>query len=189
MEKKITGLVAILILLFLSIMACQSILPAKMEDLSVSGSAENEVCDVYVMSVDRDTLYERFGKTNNPFIAPPMLITPRYFYVFSVTVTAKQNVTVQTDRIELIAGGDREHPDGVEAVIRFWEANSPDDTPTDHKNILKKKGIMRKNLFPDSLSLIPGESYTGYIMFIHPNPSLNPGQMIIPAGSPLLITF
>ena len=141
------------------------------------------------MSVDKNTLYSRYGQSNNPFIAPPMLITPRYFHVFSLTVTARQAVTIRTDSIELFSGADRENPDGVEALIRFWHTNGGDETPTERKKLVQKEDMIRHNLLPSKLSLVAGESYTGYIIFISHDPSLNPEKMMVPAGSPLLITL
>lgn len=188
MRKKILSMFGATVLVILAT-GCASLLPQQQVVEKVSGNAENDVCEVYVMSVGRDTLYERFGKTNNPFIAPPMLITPRYFYVFSVTITARQDVTVRTDRIELIAGGEREHPDGVEAVVRFWKANSDNETPSEQRSTADRLQKIRQTLLPDTLNLVSGESYTGYIMFISSNPSLDPDKIIIPADSLLMITF
>jgi len=168
---------------------CLSFKPKPMETLSVSGKAENEACEVYAMSMTREMLQGRFGKSGNPFVAPPMLVTPRYFYVFSVTFHAKQAVTVKTDRIELMAEGRRENPDGEEAVIRFWQANTNDDNTRELKGLAEKERIIRRNLCPENLSLQAGESYTGYIMFVLPDPAMNPEKMIIPAESPLIISF
>ncbi len=94
MKKTLTAITVILLLMLSS---CTITKKYHITDSSLIQEDEHDGIKVKCEYLDRQEIIKRHGAKNNPFLAPPMIITPHPAIIFELTITNMEETAVKLD--------------------------------------------------------------------------------------------
>jgi len=136
---------------------------------------------ISVSYLNEKELREQFGKINNPFISPPSALGLNNIMTFHVQVENSSQSSISTyiqlNRIELQFAGKVFEPINRFHLYNFWELKIKNNEDYFYWSPSKVNLIIKDNVFPNSLSISPGEKYTYLLTFMGRFPKYGQAQL------------
>ncbi len=134
-----------------------------------------------------EVLIKRFGAKSNPFIAPRSLMGINDFSVFEVVVQNNTqagsmedaSITVVLKGIRLLYGGRSIAPINQFKLSDIWD-NEGRHAHGREYDISKMKYTVKRYVFPNTLKIPTGDTYSGIIVFMGRFPAYGEGSVHIP---------
>ena len=126
-----------------------------------------------------DQLIVKFGKKNNPFIAPPSVVGINQEMVFELSVESQPAGEILLKEVELQFGGKAEGPKNIFHLTRFWEVELTRGDTAEY-TLGRMKQVIKKNLLPNKTIIKPGSGSTGLVAFLGKFPRYGNFTLYIP---------
>ena len=143
---------------------------------------ENEDVVLEFTFLDQDILTQRHGTKDNPFLPPPIVLTPYRFYVFNLTITAKQSISLSTGHFIMKIGSKNFRPSTRDSLKSLWKGIE-EDYASKKYDTRKKEEAIRRYLIPETFILYPGEHISGYCVFAGQLPLTDSLRITVPVNS------
>jgi len=126
----------------------------------------------------------KYGKENNPFVSPVSALRTRLLVFECVIDTSGmpegKNYRIILNRIELQFGRISTNPLNRFHLYNFWEPRlkNQDEYKKWNRSVLRK--IIKENVFPNELEIVPGEIKSGLIVFQGRFPNYGDATIYLP---------
>lgn len=137
--------------------------------------------------VSNDEIVKRFGKKNNPFLAPASLLSMNQFLLFELSIVTDQSVTspftVQLADMEIQFGGINTSPTNRFLLTSLWNRElrpQMEDKKYSGWTMGKIKSVVKKNIFPNEFQIKRGDRQRGLLLFKGSFPKYGEAVVYVP---------
>ncbi len=159
--QRFTYPTLLLALAVLVLTACQTV--DYQSELQV---VEHHVSDISIKLtlLDRNTLIDRYGKEDNPFIDFPGKLPRRFFFVFDLEIeTEESEVSFSQKTMAINIGSNQYRASNDFKLKKDWEPYHETDNQMLHREI-----TINKTLKPAVFTVSPDKPYKGLIVYLIP---------------------
>lgn len=184
---KYTVLFICSVVLFVLTFGCATRQPISRETSAPGELANQYSIHMELVPLSEEELIIRFGKKTNPFIAPQSLMGINDFHAYQVTVQNSTepdslddaSIIIELKNIRLLYGGRAIAPLNRFKLTDMWE-NEGRHAHGREYDISKMKYVIRRQVFPNTLQVPAGQTYSGILVFMGRIPSYGEGKVHIP---------
>jgi len=171
-------------ILFLILCSCvTSSLEKKYKDFPQQIQIKDNL-KIAVSFLNEKKLNERFGKTNNPFISPPSALGLNKILTFNFEIENFSKTSfpliIELKRIELQFEGKPFESVNRFHLYNFWKLKIEKNEAYRYWISSKVNLIIKENVFPNKLSVSPGEKSTYLLTFMGRFPKYGQVSIYVP---------
>jgi len=143
--------------------------------------------DMILNPLTEEELIARFGTRNNPFLMPELFMNRKTYKSFEVTIANNTKNSADEDNaikvplktVRVLYAYKAVPPLTRFKLKEFWEAIDERDSQV--RDMSKLLHIVQKHVFPTKLTVEPGSTYTGILVFSSKFPRGGEGEVEIAA--------
>lgn len=173
----------LLIPLILTLSGCESMKSKPpLKPQQESQTVENEDGVLEFTFLGEDFLTQVHGSRDNPFLPPPITLTPYRFYVFNVRITAKKDMSISLRHTLLRVGSKNFQASTRDSLLNMWKVIDEDYAYKKYDS-RKKEEAVKRHLLPEEFVLYASETISGYCVFAGQLPLSDKLRITIPVTS------
>ena len=164
----------------------------RSRDIEIQKQTMNGIT-LSVKFLNEDDLVERFGRVNNPFIAPPSALGLNRMMVFEALVennlkntadpdaiAAIVTIIIPLNKIEIQFGGKNKNPVNRFHLYEFWKNRIYKDDTYKKWNSSKINQLIKKTVLPNTVISKPQSDTAGLLVFMGRFPNYGTADVYIP---------
>ena len=195
--KLVKRLSCLFLLSTMVFLGCSTGKRMLMTEPSASKDARDIGLEMSLRYVDREELYKRFGKKNNPFIPQEAALGMNQFLVFELTVIPQSGFdgpyVVELGSIELQFGSVNTSPQNRFHITSFWDREIRRDDRYSGWSMGKMTAVVKRSVLPNKFTVQRDERVRELLVFKGGFPKYGTATVYIPVlkqgGSAVNVKF
>ena len=155
--------------------SCQMTQPYQVSEGPVMQTAEASDIFVECTFLDQKTIEARHGFSDNPFLSPPLIITPQRMIVFELKITNNDSAPLRLDIRDISFY----YNDMRYSPMSTVQMEQKIDNFSESRTTVRENRVARSYMLPNVTHIEGNSKETGYIVFMDSFRDRGDGELIL----------